>query len=182
MTLRLEIPFKTEIPPEYSICTYHLTQLSLCSSDNIPIKDNHMTHNFIYDDSSELAQAVEQKIAEFNWRHWEVSERLPLGLKLEDENGDLLAGFSARTFGNWLQIDNLWVSESLRGQQFGAQLLAEAERIAIKRGCIYAILDTLNFQARPFYEAKGYTLQWTQEAYPRTGCKYFMIKNLETRN
>lgn len=114
---------------------------------------------FQLDDSKEFANSVEQKIAEFNWQHWEVSERLKLGLKLEDEHGSLLAGFSARTFGNWLQIDNLWVSETLRGQNIGSQLLAQAELIAIERGCIYAILDTLNFQARPFYEDRGYTLQ-----------------------
>jgi ribosomal protein S18 acetylase RimI-like enzyme len=137
-----------------------------------------MNPTFILDDSKEFANTIEQKIAEFNWQHWEVSERLPLGLKFESETGELLAGFSARTFGNWLQIDNLWVSESLRGQSIGAQLLTEAESIAIERGCIYAILDTLNFQARPFYEARGYTLQWTQEAYPKTGCKYFMVKHL----
>ena len=102
---------------------------------------------FQLDDSKEFANSVEQKIAEFNWQHWEVSERLKLGLKLEDEHGSLLAGFSARTFGNWLQIDNLWVSETLRGQNIGSQLLAQVELIAIERGCIYAILDTLNFQA-----------------------------------
>ncbi|NRD75182.1 GNAT family N-acetyltransferase [Shewanella sp. VB17] len=137
------------------------------------------TLDFTLDDSKEFANIVEQKIAEFNWQHWEVSERLKLGLKLEDEHGTLLAGFSARTFGNWLQIDNLWVSETLRGQDIGSQLLAKAENIAIDRGCIYAILDTLNFQARPFYESRGYTLQWTKKAYPKTGCKYFMVKNLE---
>ncbi|WP_299786818.1 GNAT family N-acetyltransferase [uncultured Shewanella sp.] len=138
------------------------------------------TTDFTLDDSKEFANAVEDKIAEFNWQNWEVSERLPLGLKLEGENGELLAGFSARTFGNWLQIDNLWVSETLRGQNIGSRLLADAEAIAIERGCIYAILDTLNFQARPFYEARGYTLQWTQQAYPKTGCKYFMVKNLKS--
>ncbi len=134
--------------------------------------------NFTHDDSGEFADRVKQKIAEFNWQRWEVSERLPLGLKLENEAGEMIAGLSARTFGNWLMIDNFWVSESLRGQQIGSQMLEEAERIARERGCIYAILDTLNFQARPFYEARGYRLEWTQEQYPKTGCKYFMTKTL----
>ncbi|QYK00556.1 GNAT family N-acetyltransferase [Shewanella psychrotolerans] len=139
-----------------------------------------MTIEFTHDNSNEFADAVKQKIAEFNWQHWEVSERLPLGLKLEDEQGTLLAGLSARTFGNWLMIDNLWVSDALRGQQIGSQILNEAEHIAKERGCIYAILDTLNFQAKPFYESRGYQLQWTLEAYPATGCKYFMTKALSS--
>ncbi|QYJ95880.1 GNAT family N-acetyltransferase [Shewanella spartinae] len=134
--------------------------------------------NFTHDDSDEFADRVKQKIAEFNWQRWEVSERLPLGLKLENETGEMNAGLSARTFGNWLMIDNFWVSESLRGQQIGSRMLEEAERIARERGCIYATLDTLNFQARPFYEARGYRLEWTQEQYPKTGCKYFMTKTL----
>ncbi|MEZ9198013.1 GNAT family N-acetyltransferase [Shewanella sp. 10N.286.54.B9] len=135
-------------------------------------------NQFITDNSKEFAQSVEDKIAEFNWQNWEVSERLPLGLKLENDSGELLAGFSGRTFGNWLMIDNLWVSEALRGQKIGHQLLAEAERLALAKGCKFAILDTLNFQAKPFYEARGYQVQWTQLAYPETGCKYFMVKAL----
>ncbi|MCL1095672.1 GNAT family N-acetyltransferase [Shewanella kaireitica] len=133
---------------------------------------------FVTDNSKEFAQTVEDKIAEFNWQNWEVSERLPLGLKMEGDNGELLAGFSGRTFGNWLMIDNLWVSENLRGQNIGHQLLVEAERLALAKGCKFAILDTLNFQAKPFYEARGYQVQWTQAAYPKTGCKYFMVKTL----
>ncbi|MGS0727608.1 GNAT family N-acetyltransferase, partial [Shewanella sp. 0m-11] len=97
---------------------------------------------FVLDDSDEFADAVKRKIAEFNWQHWEVSERLPLGLKLETENGELLAGFSGRTFGHWLMIDNLWVDEGLRGQNVGHQLLEQAEAIALARGCRSAILDT----------------------------------------
>ncbi|MCL1058262.1 GNAT family N-acetyltransferase [Shewanella gelidimarina] len=135
---------------------------------------------FVFDDSNTFAQAVKDKIAEFNWQHWEVSERLPLGLKLQSETGELLAGFSGRTFGNWLMIDNLWVSESLRGQQIGHKLLAEAESIALSRGCKCAMLDTLDFQAKPFYEARGYDVKWTQLAYPETGCKYFMVKALSS--
>ncbi|GIU18424.1 MULTISPECIES: N-acetyltransferase [unclassified Shewanella] len=138
---------------------------------------SHKTR-FSLDDSDEFANAVKQKIAEFNWQHWEVSERLALGLKLENDKGQLVAGFSGRTFGNWLMIDNLWVDESLRGQRIGQQLLTEAESIARTRGCQSAILDTLNFQAKPFYQALGYEVQWTQLAYPKTGCKYFMVKQL----
>ncbi|ACJ30566.1 Acetyltransferase, GNAT family [Shewanella piezotolerans WP3] len=97
---------------------------------------------------------------------------------MQGDNGELLAVFSGRTFGNWLMIDYLWVSEGLRGQNIGHQLLAEAERLALAKSCKFAILDTLNFQAKPFYEARGYQVQWTQAAYPKTGCKYFMVKTL----
>lgn len=40
------------------------------------------------------------------------------------------------------------------------------------------LLDTLNFQAMPFYQKYGYETQWVQQGYPKTGCKYFMAKKL----
>lgn len=70
------------------------------------------------------------------------------------------------------------LDESIRGQGIGSDLLTEAEQIAKARGCSFVILDTLDFQARPFYERHGYQVQWTQANYPLTGCKYFMTKSL----
>jgi len=126
-----------------------------------------------------LIDFLDKKIAEFNWARWEVSERKPLAIQLKDELGNITAGASARTFGNWLLIDTLWVSESLRGKAIGCKILAELENAAKERGCTLSMLDTLNFQAMPFYEKYGYQTKWVQEQYPKTGCKYFMVKELE---
>ncbi len=90
----------------------------------------------------------------------------------------MIAGITGRSFGHWLLIDNFWVDEQCRGKGLGKQLLSQAEAIAKDRGCNKVLLDTLEFQAKPFYEAMGYQVQWTQNHYPLTGCKYFMIKNL----
>lgn len=126
----------------------------------------------------ELIEFLDQKIAEFNWAHWEVSERKPLAVQIKNEQGEIIAGASGRTFGNWLLLSTLWVSETLRGQNVGSQILAKMELAAKQRGCIYCLLDTLNFQAMPFYLKHGYQTQWTQTDYPKTGCKYFMRKCL----
>ena len=125
-----------------------------------------------------LIDFLDMKIAEFNWANWEVSERKPLAIQIKDDNGNVIAGSSARTFGNWLLINTLWVDESLRGKQVGAKILIELERAAKARGCTLSMLDTLNFQAKPFYEKYGYITKWVQEDYPKTGCKYFMVKEL----
>ena len=125
-----------------------------------------------------LTDFLDAKIAEFNWQNWEVSERLPLAVTVENDNEEVIAGASGRTFGNWLQLSTLWVSESLRGQGVGLTLLTKIEQAAKARGCIMCVLDTLNFQAMPFYKKYGYEIQWTQQNYPKTGCKYYMTKNL----
>jgi len=129
---------------------------------------------------AQLVSFLDEKIAEFNWAHWEVSERKALAVKLSDENGDIIAGAAGRTFGDWLMINTLWVAESLRGQDVGSKLLTKMELAAQARGCNKALLDTLNFQAMPFYEKHGYQVQWTQQGYPKTGCKYYMVKKLSS--
>jgi hypothetical protein len=41
------------------------------------------------------------------------------------------------------------------------------------------LLDTLEFQAKPFYQHHGYQVQWVQQDYPFAGgAKYFMTKTL----
>jgi len=125
-----------------------------------------------------LIEFLDKKISEFNWAQWEVSERLPLAVQIKNEQDEIVAGAAGRSFGDWLLIDTLWVSDELRGQNIGSQLLNAIESAAKARGCIKCLLDTLNFQAMPFYQKHGYTTQWVQEGYPKTGCKYFMVKAL----
>lgn len=128
--------------------------------------------------SKELISFFDKKIEEFNLERWEVKEKKPLAVALRDKQGTIMAGAAAWTFGFWLYIENLWVDQSLRGQELGTKILSALEAQARKRGCRFALLDTLNFQARPFYERFGYKVQWTQESYPREGCKHFMTKDL----
>ncbi|GLX79362.1 N-acetyltransferase GCN5 [Thalassotalea insulae] len=126
----------------------------------------------------ELIDYLNKKIADYNWERWEVNERLPLAIQIKNDNDEVIAGAAARSFGDWLLLDTLWVSEALRGQDVGSQILKEVEQAGKNRGCKKCLLDTLNFQAKPFYEKHGYQVQWIQKGYPKTGCKYFMVKQL----
>jgi GNAT superfamily N-acetyltransferase len=125
-----------------------------------------------------LIDFLSDKIAEFNWENWEVSERTPLAIQVKSDSGEVVAGAAARSFGDWLMLDTLWVSKALRGQDVGSEILKKVEEAAKSRGCTKCLLDTLDFQAMPFYEKHGYKVQWVQEGYPKTGCKYFMVKQL----
>ena len=127
---------------------------------------------------SELLDFLDARIAEFNWANWEVNERKPLAVQIKNTQGEIMAGASGRTFGDWLMLSTLWVSDELRGKGVGSQILFAFEEAGKMRGCNKCLLDTLNFQAMPFYQKHGYETQWVQEGYPKTGCKYFMVKQL----
>jgi len=125
-----------------------------------------------------LIDYFDQKISEYNWQNWEVSERKHLAVQIKDEHGNIIAGAVGRTFGQWLLLKTLWVSEHCRGQNLGYQVLEKIESAAQQRGCKKCLLDTLNFQAMPFYRKQGYKIEWVQKNYPKTGCKYYMSKEL----
>lgn len=46
-------------------------------------------------------------------------------------------------------------------------------------GTLLSLLDTLEFQAKPFYQRHGYHIEWVQQDYPFAGgSKYYMTKTL----
>lgn len=126
-----------------------------------------------------LINFFEERIREFNEARWDVKKKFPLAVQVKNENNEIVAGAAAKTFGFWLLIDNLWVQEDLRRKKMGRDILLQLEKAAKSRGCRYSLLETLNFQAQPFYEKFGYATEWIQKDYPTTGCKYFMVKDLQ---
>jgi len=98
------------------------------------------------------------------------------GLRLLDANGELAGGLSGVISWGWLFIAAVWVRDDQRGQGAGRQLMAAAEQHAAAQGCHAVWLDT--FQARGFYEALGYAVFGTLEAYPDAQTRYFLRKAL----
>jgi len=114
----------------------------------------------------------------FNSRFINIDEIKAIGVFVTDEQGKKRAGLTGSTTGNWLRIDMLWVSDALRGQGVGSQLMKAAEEEARRRGCRYAQVDTASFQARPFYEKLGYSLRFSLDNYPRHHQRHYLSKAL----
>ena len=93
--------------------------------------------------------------------------------------GDVkVGGVIADLWGNWLLIKFLWVDDSMRGKQVGSQLLQRLEEYAQSQGCTSSLVDTLSFQAKPFYEKHGYQCQMVLENYPLDSSLAFLTKSL----
>ncbi|MBE5870988.1 MAG: GNAT family N-acetyltransferase [Lachnospiraceae bacterium] len=121
---------------------------------------------------------IHKMLKEYNLSKREKSEDIPLGIYLEDENGNKQAGLTADIFGNWLCIHYLFVSERLRGHGVGKELVVAAENEAIMRGCKYSFVDTFSFQAPEFYSKLGYKEVFSLQEYPYTGARYYYTKEL----
>ena len=127
---------------------------------------------------SQKAQEIGNLIRSYNRSKREAAESEPLNLYVEDDSGQLMAGLVAETFGNWLEIEYLFVKEDLRGQGIGSQLLQQAESEAKKKNCRFAFVNTYQFQAPSFYQKHGYKEVFTLKDYPYTGQRHYYQKDL----
>ena len=102
-----------------------------------------------------------------------------IGVYVRDEKGVMLGGLIGVRKGDWLNIDYLWVSDTVRGSGVGSQLINTAENEARRKGYKLALVDTVSFQARPFYEKQGYQLQMSLQDYPYPGMqRHYLTKAL----
>ena len=102
----------------------------------------------------------------------------PVNFVLRGEHGDVLGGALGQVWGGWLQVFYLWVAEAVRGQGHASRLMDAAEDYAKMRGCVGALLDTHSFQARPFYERRGYEVFGALENCPVGHARFFLQKRL----
>lgn len=130
------------------------------------------------DVSEKDRNSVFQGLLKYNRSHLGDSEPEDLGIYLRNEEGIVTAGLVGNTFGLWLMVRYLWISEELREQGIGSRLLLKAEETAKERGCRYVFLDTFSFQAPDFYKKYGYTEVLTLENYPVDGKRHYFTKML----
>lgn len=102
-----------------------------------------------------------------------------LVLAVKDAQQEVVGGLVGATYLGWLQVQALWVDDTLRGQGHGTALLRRAEAIALERGCPRVFLETLSFQALPFYEKLGYAVVSTIADFPPGGARYALTRMLE---
>ena len=102
-------------------------------------------------------EVLPHRLEAFNESQWPHHQPWhPLGVFVRNREGNIVAGLAGETYAGWLFVRYLWVSDGLRGQGIGRELIETAESRALERGCHSAWLDTFSFQAPGFYRALGY--------------------------
>ena len=130
-------------------------------------------------DASDADQKiVQQGLSAYNFGHISDYRPRPINFFLRDDAGTIQGGIVGRTIWNWLEIKWLWIAEAYRGKGHGTALLLAAEDEARKDHCRNAMLDTLSFQARPFYEKLGYVVFGECDDYTGGHKRYYMRKKL----
>ena len=123
-------------------------------------------------------RVVVDGLSAFNAAHATVSTERKLAVTALDDEQRVVGGVIGRMDHAWFYVGWLWVTDGVRGQGVGTVLMERAEAMALERGCHHAHLTTLSFQAREFYERRGYQVFGTLDDYPRPHQRLFMQKAL----
>ena len=121
---------------------------------------------------------IEDGLAAYNLQHAPPYNTQRLAVLLRAADGKLLGGILGLTWWGWLRIDIVWLAEAVRGQEWGTRLMRAAEAEAIRRGCHHSFLDTMSFQALPFYLKLGYTVFGQLDDLPEGHSMHFLQKEL----
>lgn len=131
------------------------------------------------DDATAYRPAIVAPLAEFNFNAYGPSGRMAFAAVLVDPRTQAAVGglYGEASFG-WMFVQLLVVPEEFRGRDIGTRLLDAAEDFARERRCRGVWLDTFDFQARGFYEKRGYRLFGTLDGGDGAVSRYFMQKTL----
>lgn len=102
-----------------------------------------------------------------------------LGLLVRDAPGrPVLGGLWARMSRGWMFIELLVLPEHGRRAGLGTELMDRAEAAVREVGGRGVWLDTFSFQARPFYEKRGYAVFGEIPDYPAPHSRFLLWKRL----
>ena len=124
------------------------------------------------------AQLVRDRLDLFNVGVTGVSAYYPVNYFLKNERDEVVGGLLGAIWGDWLHITYVWVDEAERGRDSATKMMDLAEAYARERHCHSIMLDTHSFQARPFYEKRGFEVFATLDDWPKGHKKFFLKKKL----
>jgi GrpB-like predicted nucleotidyltransferase (UPF0157 family) len=102
----------------------------------------------------------------------------PFSVFIKDHKQNVLGGISGATFYGSLYVDSLWIAPFLRKQGWGIRLMQEAEKIGKERNVRFVTVNTMDWEALPFYKKLGYSIEFTREGYDKNSKMFLLRKDL----
>lgn len=97
---------------------------------------------------------------------------------IRDEDGKIIGGCGGVNMYGSLFVDQLWVAESLRGKDYGTQLMQKAETLARESKCNFIAVNTFDWEALDFYKKIGFYVEFERKGFDKNSAFYFLRKDL----
>ncbi|MEU9505218.1 GNAT family N-acetyltransferase [Micromonospora sp. NPDC048170] len=131
-------------------------------------------------EDKELQSRLDAELTAFNNQVTGADDEAPLSVRVDDADGELVAGLTGWTWGGCAGIDMVWVRAGRRTEGWGGRLLRAAEDEARRRGCTEMSVSSFSFQAPEFYRRHGYLDTGRREGIPGGHVDHHFWKSLAT--
>lgn len=147
--------------------------------EHIPTNNSAAVRFTIKPGSKEDVTIIEAGFERYNGQFVpDEHDDLPIGKKLVDQNGSMIAGVIAEVDGwNGCEIDGIWVEEPYRKQGLGTYLFSEIEREAKENGA-YVLFTYCCDWVLGFFEKNGCSVRGTLPDYPKGHTAYELEKRI----
>ena len=156
-----------------------MKQLDLNIPDYVPLNNSAASRYKVEPGTKEDAEIIGNGLESYNTVFVEEEhDDIPLGKKLVDKDGGLIAGAFGEVDGwNSFDVDLIWVEEAYRSRGLGSFLLREIEREAKEKGAyiMFANAGDWNFG---FFLKNGFAVRGELEDYPKGHHAYELEKRI----
>jgi ribosomal protein S18 acetylase RimI-like enzyme len=97
---------------------------------------------------------------------------------IRDENEKIVGGCGGDNMYGGLYVGQLWVTQSLRSQGYGTQLMQKAEDLAKESKCNFIAVNTFDWEALDFYKKLGFYVEFERKGFDKNSVFYFLRKDL----
>ncbi len=128
--------------------------------------------------SPEEVQVLREGIISEAFKAKRMGKILPYSFFVRNSEGDIIAGIQGSTYYGCLYVNLLYVAPQVRNEGLGTKLLNEAEKLGRRRNCTFATLTTMDWEALPFYQGRGYDIEYVREGFENKSVMYLLRKDL----
>lgn len=106
------------------------------------------------------------------------------GLREEPVNFEMLDGEDfvgcafVQVFWGQLHIKYLFIEEPFRNKGYASKLMKHVFEFGKSKGCTFAFVETMSFQAPKFYQKLGFNIELIRHGYERDTSLYYLKKDL----
>lgn len=129
--------------------------------------------------SDELKKHIFQSLGEHAVRKIGINgvAEEPISFEMRDE-GVFVGCVVVQMFWGQLHIKLLIVEEGHRNKGYAKKLMEHAFKYGKERGCSFAFVETLSFQAPDFYQKLGFEVEFKRDGYDRDTSFYYLRRDL----
>ncbi len=129
-------------------------------------------------EKTQLADLLNKGIADYAQEKKGLPPIEIFSFSLKDEKQNLVGGCSGVTYYGCLYVDMLWVDEKQRYLGYGTQLMDASEKLGKEKKCLFATVNTMDWEALDFYKKLGYQIEFERHGYLKNSVFYFLRKAL----